>query len=182
MKAILPMVEISGVAVVMACSTTIAGQAVESGGGSPARVPSGLDVGKYALYEAKPPVAATEIANNYYDLAGLILRVQDIADADMYRTAGVDAVGQGKSVVFRARDTAAAVALLAARRSTPDAAAKRVDVPGSLPPVRCVQYSDVGTSGCSGQAGRYVFSLSTDTLIDAEQATAAQYTILSTNP
>ncbi|KXP03792.1 DUF7373 family lipoprotein [Tsukamurella pseudospumae] len=135
------------------------------------------------VYEANPPIYAKEIANNYYDLAGLVLRVEDVSDAEMYRAAGVDAVGQGKTVVFRARDTAAAAKLLADRRSHADPTKTTpVAVPAGLLTVNCGQYTDDGTVGCSGQVGRYVFSLSTDTALDAVQTAAAQYTILAKNP
>ncbi|MDF0528998.1 hypothetical protein P0W64_11375 [Tsukamurella sp. 8F] len=134
------------------------------------------------LYEADPPISETEIANSYFDLYGLLLRIEDISDADMYRAAGIDAVGQGKTVVYRTRNEAAASGFLAARRSHSTPTAEPVPAPAGLATVRCAHYSDDGTFGCSGQVGRYVFTLSTDSLLDAQQAAAAQYTILAKNP
>lgn len=134
------------------------------------------------LYEANPPVAAKEIANNYYDLAGLLLRIEDISYADVYRRAGVDAVGQGKTVVYRTRDTEAATTLAAARRGRASTTKQDAAGPAGVPGLQCSKYLDDGTFGCTGHVGRFMYTLSADSLLAMQQAAAAQYTILAKNP
>ncbi len=123
---------------------------------------------------------AASVANGVYGMNGLLHRIRDIDDAGVYSKAGIDAVAQGETVVYRTRDAAAAAQLVTDLAAINTRLGKRVGSPAQLPGMICVERP--GNINCAVSAGRWVTTAGGDTLQQAQQRASAQYTILAQHP
>lgn len=128
-----------------------------------------------------PTSLAGTLGNTYYGLPQLLHKIRDISKAGMYRDAGVDLVAEGATVLYRTRDEAAAKTL-AARLATPSANETQAASPTNLPQATCISRPSLKNYFCTVATGRWMATAGADSLLSAQQAISAQYTILATNP
>ena len=102
-----------------------------------------------------------------------------------FDTAGVDAVGDLKTTVYRARDAAGAATMVesAQRWAAARPGAQAIDPPPGLPFAKCFEFTqDEQTSGarftCVATADRYQIEVWSQQRRDAYQQTSAQYLLL----
>ncbi|BDH56012.1 hypothetical protein [Tsukamurella sp. PLM1] len=135
------------------------------------------------LYEDSSPLVQS-LSNSYYGLTMLLHKIRDIDNGELYRKAGVDLVGEGAAIIYRTRSSSAAQTLLDDLEKTKATTNRRPAAgPAGITTVSCTEYTGDDTYfGCSGRAGRWMFTLSADTLTEAQHKVAAQYAILVTNP
>ncbi|BDH56013.1 hypothetical protein [Tsukamurella sp. PLM1] len=119
--------------------------------------------------------------NNVYGINGLLHRIRDISNGDVYRKAGVDAVGEGDAAVYRTRDVAAATQLAADLAAINAKTGDPIAAPAQLPDAKCFDRRDVGNKFCIVTAGRWLATMGGSTVTEVQQKAAAQYTILAKN-
>ncbi|KXO89095.1 DUF7373 family lipoprotein [Tsukamurella pseudospumae] len=128
--------------------------------------------------------ALSSLSNAYYGLDAMLHRIRDISDADIYRKAGVDLVGEGAAIVYRTRDAAAATDMAAALVSTTRADKNHVAAasPTALPQAQCTERRETQTFNCAVAVGRWAATAGGESLAESQQAISAQFTILAKNP
>ncbi len=144
------------------------------------RIPS-LPVDHDGILSRTLPSESMDDANSYLlngwlTLTGLLHKITDLDKADVYRKAGVDLIGMGDGVVYRAKDSGGANYLLQNVYTGKPAAS-----PKQLPSMRCVDSSTDTTAlfHCGVAVGRYWADENASDLITAQQKAAAEYKILS---
>lgn len=123
------------------------------------------------------------LSNTYFGLPQVLHQIRNIDRANIYRTAGVDLVAQGDAVVYRTRDAAAAKTMNADLLNPPDKdpQVRQVAAPAGLPDTGCTERIGANSFTCFTSAGKWAASAGGDTLLQAQQKIAAQYTILAKN-
>ncbi len=133
------------------------------------------------LLYTDPTSLAGTLGNTYYGLPQLLHKIRDISKAAMYREAGVDLVAEGATVLYRTRDDTAAKAL-AGKLATPSTNETTAASPTNLPQATCINRPNLKNYFCSIAIGRWTATAGNGSLLTAQQAIAAQYTILAKNP
>lgn len=99
----------------------------------------------------------------------------------LFATAGVDEVADGRSSVYRARDTAGAAMVrdgFVASAQKTASGMQPYTLTTEVPSARCIQQALNSTYYCVGVEGRYAFEVSAGSASDLDAAMTAQYAML----